>query len=99
MPYKDKKEAAACAKRAYHRRRDKVNKIKTDSGCVDCGFNVHPFALDFDHVRGVKKYCISEMTQRSMAWHLIVEETNKCDVVCANCHRLRHLVDRAEDSP
>jgi hypothetical protein len=44
-------------------------------------------AMDFDHVRGVKKAMVSTMTHN--AWRTVLEEIAKCDLVCANCHRDR----------
>jgi hypothetical protein len=43
--------------------------------------------MDFDHVRGEKKFGIAICINR--AWKLLEAEITKCDVVCANCHRIR----------
>ena len=47
--------------------------------------------MDLDHVRGPKEFKVSEAVQK--AYVISVEsvraEIAKCDVVCANCHRLR----------
>src|SRR5207248_6881904 len=32
---------------------------------------------------------VSRMVQKGFAWTTILSEMSKCDVVCANCHRLR----------
>lgn len=61
--------------------------VKTTAGCADCGYDLHAEALDFDHVSGEKLDNISHMSRR--AWNLVWEEIMKCDVVCANCHRIR----------
>lgn len=68
-----------------------VNKIKLDAGCADCGYNKHPSALDFDHVRGEKSFILARNLGRK--WELVQAEIDKCEVVCANCHRIR-TVDR-----
>jgi hypothetical protein len=68
--------------------RSKINKIKS-SGCVDCGGTFHPSAMDFDHVRGTKKYGISDMMARRMGWDKIQKEIEKCEIRCANCHRIK----------
>jgi hypothetical protein len=63
-------------------------KIKTKRGCADCGYNSHHAALDFDHLPGTEKlFTVSAMARRS--WRLVLEEIRKCEVVCANCHRIR----------
>lgn len=61
-----------------------VNKAK-DKPCSDCKVKYAPHIMQFDHVRGEKKFTIGEMVhKRSIA--MLVEEISKCEVVCANCH-------------
>ena len=72
----------------YQKRREMVNAIKLDAGCADCGYDQHPVALDFDHLPQHKKsFDISRSL--TIAWTRILAEIAKCDVVCANCHRIR----------
>lgn len=59
--------------------------------CVDCGY-VDWRALEFDHVRGVKRSDVTTMVQNGLSWKTIQEEIDKCDVRCANCHRIRTFV-------
>lgn len=63
--------------------------------CSDCGAFFHHTAMDFDHVRGKKFKVVSAMW--SYLWERVLEEIAKCDLVCANCHRLRTQA-RLEDS-
>jgi hypothetical protein len=44
--------------------------------------------LDFDHIKD-KKYNISRMIHDGFSWKAIKKEVEKCEVVCANCHRVR----------
>ena len=55
--------------------------------CVDCG-EPDPIVLQFDHVRGKKIKKVSTMI-KTYAWQAVLEEIEKCDVVCANCHSKR----------
>jgi len=55
--------------------------------CVDCG-NGDLRVLEFDHVRGVKLFSISDAVRRQLSQKKIEEEILKCDVRCANCHRI-----------
>jgi len=55
--------------------------------CIDCGED-DPMVLEFDHVRGDKKFEISKGV-RFRSRKALEEEMKKCDVVCANCHRRR----------
>lgn len=79
----------------YARHRAQLNAIKLESGCVDCGYRDHPAALDFDHLPGTdKRLNISKETKAS--WARIEAELAKCEVVCANCHRVRTETRRAD---
>jgi hypothetical protein len=61
--------------------------------CVDCGEN-NPLVLTFDHVRGDKRFGISEMVGRGWCMETIKAEIGKCDVVCFNCHMRRERIKR-----
>lgn len=77
------------ANRRGHRKRmrETVDKHK-QVPCADCGKSYPSFVMDFDHVRGEKKYGIATMIGRNSLEELLAEIA-KCDVVCANCHRMR----------
>jgi hypothetical protein len=64
----------------------KIALLKQDS-CMDCGFKFQPVSMDFDHVRGTKVATVSQM--RTFSWGRVTLELAKCDLVCANCHRIR----------
>jgi|AntDryMetagUQ889_1029465.scaffolds.fasta_scaffold03982_4 hypothetical protein len=54
--------------------------------CVDCGEG-DPVVLEFDHLHD-KSFSIGpELSTRN--WQSILDEIEKCEVVCANCHRRR----------
>lgn len=76
---RNKKQTAV--NRAY------VNKIKQQSKCIDCG-ETNPLVLDFDHVHGRKKECISNMVRSAYSLKTIKREIEKCEVRCSNCHRI-----------
>ena len=66
-----------------------VRTLKTDRGCMDCGYNKHHAGLEFDHRepgRG-KKETVAALMGRSIK--RIMAEIEKCDVVCGTCHRVR----------
>jgi len=56
--------------------------------CVDCG-ETDVRVLEFDHVHGKKSNDISRMMSIGCSWSTIEAEIAKCDVRCANCHRIR----------
>lgn len=63
--------------------------IKSDNGCIDCGYNKNPYALQFDHIDDNKKKNVSDLIRSDYSWKTIKEEIDKCEVVCANCHAIR----------
>jgi hypothetical protein len=54
--------------------------------CADCG-ETDPIVLEFDHLRD-KQFAIGPHLVRR-PWKVILAEIEKCEVVCANCHRRR----------
>ena len=54
--------------------------------CVDCGES-DPVVLDFDHLRDKLFDIGAALVQKK--WRTILAEIEKCEVVCANCHRRR----------
>lgn len=84
---KQKAAYRATDKKRQLRIRLLVRKYKQKLGCQDCG-NKNPIVLDFDHRDPSKKHLsVSEMSGYAEA--KVRKEMNKCDVVCANCHRIR----------
>jgi hypothetical protein len=58
--------------------------------CMDCGGTFHPEVMDFDHRLGEEKRCgVSVLSQRHTTLNVLQSEIAKCDLVCANCHRMR----------
>lgn len=54
--------------------------------CADCGADDWR-VLEFDHVRGEKLFNVCEIMAKPV--ELVVAEVEKCESVCANCHKLR----------
>lgn len=57
--------------------------------CEKCGYNEHYGALEFHHRNTAAKE-FSWNRLRCKSWHIIVKELDKCDLLCANCHREAH---------
>lgn len=64
-----------------------LEKLK-DRPCADCGERFPTYVMDFDHIRGKKVISISRL-RGLCSPALLLSEVKKCEVVCANCHRLR----------
>lgn len=54
--------------------------------CTDCG-EEDPVVLEFDHLRDKAFDIGAGLT--STSWQKLLDEIEKCEVVCANCHRRR----------
>ena len=66
-----------------------IHDYKVKQGCVDCGYNKNPYALEFDHIPGVKKVFNIGEKIGAYSKEKIWAEISKCEVVCANCHAIR----------
>ena len=78
------------------RKLDFVRWVKLGVGCVDCGYRAHPAALELDHVRGDKVQTVSQIATSRLGWAKLQAEIAKCEIVCANCHRIRTERRKAE---
>lgn len=89
----------------YHRRKDIykksrakskqanvaiIDEFKLSNGCKVCGYDTDPVALDLHHRSDDKILNVSTMAARHYRQQVVVEEMSKCDVLCANCHRILH---------
>jgi hypothetical protein len=64
--------------------------------CFDCGRTGHPAIFDFHHVDPKnKKFNIRKIRTHNM--EKLRQELDKCVVLCACCHRLRHIVSGSWD--
>lgn len=103
MPYKDPEKRKAAVRRWYLRHKDEqisrvkatakkiresVYAYKSATPCMDCGQQYPHYVMEFDHVRGEKVANVANIVHRNMTQQ-VWKEIEKCDLVCANCHRCR----------
>ncbi|MBA4124452.1 MAG: hypothetical protein H0X72_18575 [Acidobacteria bacterium] len=70
----------------------KVFDYLTHHPCVNCGES-DPIVLEFDHRDRIEKSeCISILILNS-SWERVELEIEKCDVLCANCHRRKSAAE------
>ena len=77
-------------KRAIKIKQDKKTFIRTlkNKLCADCGVKYPYYVMDFDHNGLIdKEFGLNKGW--NMSFEKIKKEAEKCDVVCANCHRIR----------
>jgi NAD-dependent dihydropyrimidine dehydrogenase PreA subunit len=73
--------------RFRQRKRDAVAYL--GGQCADCGL-VFPVAVFEFHHRDPRAKELTFTKLRGRAWKTITTELDKCDLLCANCHRKRH---------
>lgn len=73
-------------RRRIDRHQQLITELKSQP-CADCGQVFPPYAMDFDHL-GDKAELVSTLVYSSGTERLLAE-VGKCEVVCANCHRMR----------
>lgn len=69
------------------RNQDFIYSYLLSHACLDCGES-DPIVLDFDHLRDKYKG-VSRLVYNGSGLDQIIQEIDKCEVVCANCHRRR----------
>lgn len=76
------------AKNTQQRNVQIIHEEKLKRGCECCGYKEHACALDFDHLDpSTKLRDISKMHTTSIL--KLKAEMAKCQVLCANCHRIK----------
>ncbi|WP_435197492.1 homing endonuclease associated repeat-containing protein [Natronomonas sp. EA1] len=65
---------------------------KSSLGCSQCDED-DPACLDFHHVRGEKELAVNKMVVQGYSAEAIHAEIEKCEILCANCHRATHQHD------
>lgn len=91
MPYKSKEKYNEWNRRRIEANKKAIDELKSKP-CVDCGSVFSPWVMEFDHVpsRGKKRANVSCIYASSkITAERVKEEIEKCDLVCANCHRTR----------
>jgi predicted HNH restriction endonuclease len=93
----------------YHtRRRIKIRKVLKRKAveylggrCVDCGIQSdYPDIYDFHHLLPVEKAAkIARLLDTTKSWEKVRIELDKCVLLCANCHRIRHAKEDEGRSP
>ena len=74
-----------------------MNEIKHQLKCIKCEEN-HIACLEFHHINPIeKKFEIGRsINQIGIEKREILKEMEKCVVLCSNCHRKFHYLERIE---
>jgi hypothetical protein len=88
-PEEMKKQIYARRKRVVDENKKFVRSMKESVPCMDCKKSYPYYVMDFDHVRGNKDRDIAKLVQGSVSRQRLLDEIEKCEIVCSNCHRER----------
>jgi hypothetical protein len=78
------------ARKRQGQTRDFVEQLKVGLSCKRCGIDDWR-VLDFHYPdRQTKEFSIAKATRRGYNRERILQEIAKCEVLCANCHRILH---------
>lgn len=69
-------------------RMKRFREYKKTLKCNRCGYDDYR-ALQFHHTDDNKEGTPSVIA-RTNSWKNVMEELNKCEVLCANCHQIEH---------
>lgn len=72
-------------------RQNAKEKLVTHFGakCLDCDYQGPPFMFDFDHRDPDQKEFGVARSGLTRSYAKMLAEAEKCDLVCARCHRMR----------
>jgi hypothetical protein len=87
---KNKKQEIARVAKRKQELRDWLDDYKTRLICELCG-EKHPACLDFHHRDATSKdFSVGSIKEHGWGKERVLNEIQKCMVVCANCHRKIH---------
>jgi hypothetical protein len=90
---KNKKKHISYVKRNKEAVLEFIERYKRAGACADCGFpgKKFPYVLDFDHGKNgaSKKFNVGSWRRSVLSIEAVRCEIEKCELVCANCHRIR----------
>lgn len=99
--YKNKYCSRDCwNKLNYNRRLKEKNRRKKErksqlvefygGKCISCGYDKSLRALNFHHRNPEEKSFRLSDSNLTKPWQVLIEESKKCDLLCANCHQSLH---------
>lgn len=93
--YRENRSAVRDGRRARRARlRQMVDDLKRDAPCMDCVTVYPPYVTDYHHRDPlVKSAGVAKLVGDLRSEARILVEIAKCDLLCANCHRVREYKD------
>lgn len=91
--YKDSPRAKVARQKEWGTKwngvREWLMALKGQNPCADCNKIYHYAIMDLDHVYGEKCFNIASVMGAAISDDVLLEEIQKCELVCSNCHRIR----------
>ena len=87
----ERQERNNARRQLFHKKADEE---KRQLGCSKCGYNKYGGVLEWHHINPTEKdYNPSNLWKDATlnSWKLYKVETEKCILLCANCHREWHI--------
>jgi hypothetical protein len=94
---RNKEKANKKSSKRSQDRRNWINEIKQQLKCIKCEEN-HIACLEFHHLNPIeKKFEIGRaINQIGIEKEEILKEIEKCIILCSNCHKKFHYLERTE---
>lgn len=84
------------ASKRYHSNKEILDKTKEGKCCIRCGYSECIEALDYHHIDPTtKKDTVARLLTHYNA-NDGLEEIEKCILLCANCHRFYHFLEKSK---
>jgi hypothetical protein len=90
---------SAKAKKELHKTLEELHLYKEKNGCADCRNHFPHYVLEFDHKPEYQKIDVVYRVLRTYGPEAAWAEVRKCDVLCANCHKIRTYQREQENEP
>lgn len=92
-------------RKTYQRGQRIIRRFKLFKGCAECGYKEHHSALEFNHIiRSLKKHTVGKLAHKAVLKNgtkgkeELKLEMSKCEVLCANCHRIKTFTEQHWDT-
>lgn len=88
---KEKHILSSCRSKKAIRSKNQKLKLEYLSGksCAECG-NTDQRVFEFHHRNPLEKENTVSVLLNFKSWDKVIKEIEKCDILCANCHRIKH---------
>lgn len=81
-------------KQKYQEKKDIIQELKSKECCAKCGES-RGYVLDYHHLDPKEKdNTVARLTSNTSNINNVLEEIKKCIVLCANCHREFHYLEK-----